>query len=227
MGLVFFLPRVPSPEIFLCRFSLNQHDSVENEGFSKNNCLTLPNSNFLHNNDQTDNLNLQNENVIYNFNLNMSGTMIVSYSPLGNNHYSTPKSTVSETHKTWYKSLYNTPEKTVKNLNCSMYLIDLTAPDDDKTFHAYSNPSCSPNNMTCSTKALPMKRNNSLLRSALKNTAPSNSNEFLSKINGERNNTNQQKYDERHMNTPIADNRRKVAATFTGKKGIIYFSLLN
>lgn len=114
-----------------------------------------------------------------NSNLNMSGTMIVSFSPLttpSSEHYGTPKSILSEINDSIFASLDGTLTNSPQKQNSSMYLIDLTTPapikvSSSSTVTSQTTPTStksSSNKLTAKTPTSKVKNN--LLRSALKNS---------------------------------------------------------
>lgn len=108
----------------------------------------------------------------------MSGTMIVSFSPLAtpsSEHYGTPKSILSEQNDSSFASFDETITNSPQKRNSSMYLIDLTTPAPIKIQSSnVMNSNTSPtsrrsNSSTLNTPTSTMKQN--LLRSALKNSS--------------------------------------------------------
>lgn len=112
-------------------------------------------------------------------NLNMSGTMIVSFSPLAtpsSDHYGTPKSVFSDISNSSFASFDDTLTNSTKKQNSSMYLVDLTTPvkmiDSSNAIYQTTPTSTkvSLSRLNCDTKTPTTKRKNILLRSALKNS---------------------------------------------------------
>lgn len=107
-------------------------------------------------------------------NLNMSGTMIISISPVGSEHYGTPRSALSVSNNSSFScfddAFANSPQKT----NSSMYLIDLTTPAPVKVVDSsnaiYQTPSKPSHGLICGSKTPTYKGKNTLLKSALKNS---------------------------------------------------------
>lgn len=107
-------------------------------------------------------------------NLNMSGTMIISISPVGSEHYGTPRSALSVSNNSSFSCFDDAFENSPQKTNSSMYLIDLTTPAPVKVVDSsnaiYQTPSKSSHGLICGSKTPTYKRKNTLLKSALKNS---------------------------------------------------------
>uniref|UniRef100_A0A336LWY8 CSON007387 protein n=1 Tax=Culicoides sonorensis TaxID=179676 RepID=A0A336LWY8_CULSO len=104
-------------------------------------------------------------------NLNMSGTMIVSFSPVitpFSERFGTPISEFSESNDSSFASLNSTLTETQEKKNSSMYLIDLTTPANVKFSKSSVNKTSIENNFI----STPTNRvKTSLLRSAIKRSS--------------------------------------------------------
>jgi hypothetical protein len=112
--------------------------------------------------------------------LNMSGTMIVSFSPAAtpfSEHYGTPNSVFSEANDSSFASLNSTLTETREIKNSSMHLIDLTTPNNNKLNPKRGSPQFSKEtdnksiDLNFNSKTPTNRVKTFLLRSAIKNSS--------------------------------------------------------